>query len=62
MFVIVLQASSIFRKAFYEIFLHLHIALVILCIVALRKHLHGLPGQRYLTAAIVLWAFEVSLR
>lgn len=61
MVVIVFQANSILRQAFYEVFLHVHIALVILCIVALRKHLHGLPEQKYLTVVIAIWAFEVSL-
>ena len=59
MVLIVFQANSILRQAFYEVFLHLHIALVILCLVVLRKHLHGLPEQKYLTVVIATWAFEV---
>lgn len=61
MVVIVFQANSILRRAFYEVFLHVHIALVILCIVTLRKHLRGFAEQKYLTAVIAIWAFEVSL-
>lgn len=60
MVVIVFQANSILRQAFYEVFLHVHIALVILCIVVLWKHLHGLPEQKYITIVIAIWAFEVS--
>lgn len=59
MAVIAIQASSALRHAFYEIFLHLHVALAILAIVALWYHLDGLPAQKYLLAVIVVWAFEV---
>ena len=56
-----IQSSSVLRHAFYEVFLHLHIALVILFIIALWQHLHDLPQRRYLTVVIVIWASEVSL-
>ena len=58
---IVLQSSSILRHAFYETFLHLHIALIILAIVGIWNHLDGLPAKGYLKAVIVIWAAEVSL-
>lgn len=61
MVVIVIQANSIFRQAFYEVFLHVHIALAIVCLATLRKHLEGLPEQPYLTVVIAIWAIEVSL-
>lgn len=60
MVVILIQASSVLRHAFYETFLHLHIALVVLFIVALRQHLHDLSPQKYLTVVIIIWALEVS--
>ena len=59
MVAILLQASSILRHAFYETFLHLHIALVILSIAGVWIHLDGLPAKGYLKAVIVLWAAEV---
>lgn len=59
MVAILLQASSILRHAFYETFLHLHIALAILSIVGIWIHLDGLPAKGYLKAVIVLWAAEV---
>lgn len=59
MVAILLQASSILRHAFYETFLHLHIALVILSIAGVWIHLDGLPAKGYLKVVIVLWAAEV---
>ncbi|KAL8719162.1 MAG: hypothetical protein Q9225_003802 [Loekoesia sp. 1 TL-2023] len=59
---IVLQASAALRHAFYETFLHLHIALVILSIVFLWKHLENTHPQKYLLAVILLWAMERLIR
>lgn len=61
MLVIMLQASSVARHAFYELFLHLHIALIVLTIVILWMHLDGLPQRIYLTAVIGAWIIEVRL-
>lgn len=55
---ITLQASAALRHAFYETFLHLHIALVILSLVFLWKHLEDTHPQKYLLAMIILWALE----
>ncbi|KAL9004263.1 MAG: hypothetical protein Q9188_002927 [Gyalolechia gomerana] len=55
---IVLLASAALRHAFYETFLHLHIALVILLLVFLWKHLENTYPQNYLLAMILLWAIE----
>ncbi|SLM39844.1 ferric-chelate reductase [Lasallia pustulata] len=62
MVAILFQASSIFRHAFYETFLHLHIALAILSIAGVWIHLDGLPAKGYLKAVIVLWAAERFVR
>ncbi|MCJ1468566.1 hypothetical protein MMC07_007195 [Pseudocyphellaria aurata] len=62
MVAIVILANSILRQAFYEIFLHLHIALIILCLVVLWKHLHHLPERTYLDVVIAIWAIERSVR
>lgn len=59
MIVIAIEASSLLRHAFYETFLHLHIALAILTILALWYHIVGLPAHKYLLVAIVAWALEV---
>lgn len=57
--VIVFQSLSIVRHAFYETFLHLHIALAILAIVAVWFHLDGVSQQQFLIGAIVIWVLEV---
>lgn len=57
--IIVLQSSSIVRRAFYETFLHMHIALALLAIAALWYHLEGFYSKRYLTIVIATWALEV---
>ncbi|KAL8757449.1 MAG: hypothetical protein Q9184_004199, partial [Pyrenodesmia sp. 2 TL-2023] len=55
---ITLQASAALRHAFYEAFLHLHIALAILTIAFLWKHIEGTHPQNYLLAVIIFWALE----
>lgn len=52
-------ASSAFRNAFYETFLHLHIFLVITVVCPLWYHLYGLHARVYLKGMIALWALEV---
>jgi hypothetical protein len=59
--VIILQSSALIRHAFYETFLHLHIALVMLIMVFLYKHLDGLPQLIYVQISIAAWATEVCL-
>ncbi|KAL1955175.1 hypothetical protein VTO42DRAFT_8940 [Malbranchea cinnamomea] len=60
--VLVLHSPSAVRHAFYETFLHLHIALVILAFAGLWIHLARHPQRRFLTSAIVLWAAERAVR
>jgi Ferric reductase NAD binding domain/FAD-binding domain len=59
MLIILIQASSAIRHAFYEIFVHLHIALIILVLVFLWFHLNGFSQRSYLLAAVIAW---VSMR
>ena len=59
---ILIQSPSPLRHAFYETFLHLHIALVILSFVALWMHLSGLPQRGLLIAAIAAWIFDRTFR
>ncbi len=59
---ILIQSPSAIRHAFYETFLHLHIALVILSFVGLWMHLSELPQRTLLMAAIAAWIFDRSLR
>ncbi|KAM7222408.1 Ferric reductase like transmembrane component domain containing protein [Rhypophila decipiens] len=58
------QAASIFRHAFYEIFKLLHIALAIVSIVGLWYHLalKDLPQLKWLQIAVVGWAVERAIR
>lgn len=59
---ILLQSPSIIRHAFYETFLHVHIALAIVAVVGVWIHLDGVAQQNFVIAAVVLWALERSLR
>ncbi|TVY84944.1 Ferric reductase transmembrane component [Lachnellula suecica] len=58
--VISFQASSILRHAFYETFKYLHIALVILVIIAIWFHLTlaGLPQITLLYGVVSIWGLE----
>jgi hypothetical protein len=60
--VILIQTSSAIRHAFYELFIHLHIALVVLALVFLWFHLTGLPQRNYLLAAASTWFVMRLLR
>ncbi|KAL2000119.1 hypothetical protein VTN02DRAFT_3534 [Thermoascus thermophilus] len=60
--VLTLHSFSALRHAFYETFLHLHIALAIVASGFLWVHLDGYPQQTYLLIAIVFWAFERTTR
>ena len=57
--VIIFQASTALRRAFYEFFLHLHILLVVMSLAALWYHLDDLPQKSYLVVIISAWAAEV---
>lgn len=59
---ILVHSPSAIRHAFYETFLHLHIALALLSFVGLWMHLSGLSQQTLLVAAIAAWIFDRSLR
>ncbi|KAJ5634642.1 Riboflavin synthase-like beta-barrel [Penicillium herquei] len=55
---IVLQSVSPLRHSFYELFLHLHIALAIMTFVALWYHLKNLLQQRVLMGTLILWGLD----
>ncbi len=57
---IVLQSLSPVRHAFYELFLHLHIALAVMSFVALWYHLKNLLQQRVLLGTLILWGLDVG--
>ncbi len=61
-FVISIQSASPIRHAFYEAFVHLHIALILITLVFLWMHLKGFSQQQYLLAAIITWAVMRFLR
>lgn len=56
------QSVSPVRHAFYEAFLHFHIALAIMAFVALWYHLKHLALQRVLLATLILWGLDVSFQ
>ncbi|KAJ5421899.1 Riboflavin synthase-like beta-barrel [Penicillium cf. griseofulvum] len=55
---IFVQSLSPARHAFYELFLHLHIALAIFSFVALWYHLQNLLQQRVLLGTLILWGLD----
>ncbi|KAM5473595.1 hypothetical protein MauCBS54593_002392 [Microsporum audouinii] len=60
--VISIHSVSVLRHAFYETFLHFHIALVVVFLVFMWLHLLGYPQLKYLLGAILLWAVERAWR
>lgn len=58
--IIMVQASSVVRHAFYETFLHLHQILALLTVVGVYVHLEvaKLPAFPYIRYAIAIWVFE----
>ena len=61
---IMIQAVSVIRHAFYEIFLHLHQLLAIATIIGVKVHcrIASLPGEGYIDWVIALWALERTAR
>ncbi|KAI1966819.1 hypothetical protein LOZ58_000308 [Ophidiomyces ophidiicola] len=61
--ILLLHSPSPIRHAFYEVFLHFHITLVIIALAFLWVHLKNSQLQRhYLIAAISLWVVERAVR
>lgn len=61
--VINIQSMAMIRHAFYEFFLHVHIALVIAVLIALWRHLVARPTQKiYLYIVTGLWAADRAVR
>ncbi|KAL9617222.1 MAG: hypothetical protein Q9160_007983 [Pyrenula sp. 1 TL-2023] len=64
MVIILIQASSIVRHAFYETFLHLHQLLAFLTILGVYIHLEvaKLPAFPYIRIVVAIWAIERIFR
>jgi Ferric reductase like transmembrane component/Ferric reductase NAD binding domain/FAD-binding domain len=64
MAIILLQAPSVVRHAFYETFLHLHQALAFTAVLGVYLHLEvaKLPAVPYIRAVVGLWACERIFR
>ena len=62
--IIMLQAPSTIRHAFYESFLHIHQFLALATIIGVKIHckIGVLPGESYIDWVIVLWVLERSAR
>ncbi|KAE8149061.1 ferric-chelate reductase [Aspergillus avenaceus] len=58
MLVILVQSPSPIRHAFYETFLHLHIALACIAIGFIWHHVYRYSCRYYLYAAVAFWACE----
>ncbi|KAL5002894.1 ferric reductase like transmembrane component-domain-containing protein [Aspergillus recurvatus] len=59
---IAIQSVSPLRHAFYEVFLHLHVALAVTSFIGLWYHLSGLNQQNVLLGTIILWGLERATR
>ncbi|CAF9932805.1 MAG: hypothetical protein GOMPHAMPRED_006666 [Gomphillus americanus] len=59
---IAITSIVVFRRAFYELWYHLHIVLAIVSTVGLWYHLNNLPQQMFIRAFIVGWALERAIR
>ncbi|MCJ1351456.1 MAG: hypothetical protein MMC33_001440 [Icmadophila ericetorum] len=59
---IIFQTTTVLRRAFYETFLHLHIALIIAALVGIWLHLNGNQQQIYLEVVFGLWVGERFIR
>ncbi|KAH8705370.1 ferric reductase like transmembrane component-domain-containing protein [Talaromyces proteolyticus] len=59
---LLIHSPSPIRHAFYETFLHLHIAMAATGFALLWIHLDGRSAQSFLLGAIVLWSLERSAR
>ncbi len=57
---LLLQSPSILRHAFYETFLHIHIALAAVMVLTVWVHLNTIPTQRFMVGVIAFWLLEVS--
>ncbi|GAB7353123.1 hypothetical protein MBLNU459_g3662t1 [Dothideomycetes sp. NU459] len=62
MLAILLMSPSVFRHAFYETFLHIHILLAALAVGAVWIHLKDLRQQVILLGVIVIWVAERAQR
>ena len=62
MLAILFTSVSAFRHAFYETFLHVHIALVALILAGLWTHLDGLESKVFVKVLIAIWVIERSVR
>lgn len=62
--VIMIQAASIVRHAFYETFLHIHQVLAIVAIIGVKVHCRVgvLPGEAYINWVIAIWILERCAR
>ncbi|KAF2745293.1 hypothetical protein M011DRAFT_495746 [Sporormia fimetaria CBS 119925] len=59
---LLLQSPSVMRHAFYETFLHFHIAAALLAVVGVWIHLKDRPQQLILYGVVAVWAFERAYR
>ncbi|KAL2829338.1 FAD-binding domain-containing protein [Aspergillus pseudoustus] len=59
---LLVHSPSPIRHAFYETFLHLHIAIVAVAFIFAGIHVEGHAAQKFLLAAIVLWGIERAAR
>lgn len=59
---ILFLSPSPIRHAYYEVFLHLHIALAVVAVVTVWIHLKTLRQQTILLGVIICWAAERAMR
>ncbi|KAK6431979.1 hypothetical protein LTR95_011853 [Oleoguttula sp. CCFEE 5521] len=59
---LLLSSPSIFRHAFYETFLHVHIVLAVVAIVGTWMHIEDEKSKVFLVAAVSFWIIERIVR
>jgi len=53
-----LVSPSVFRHAYYEVFLHVHQLLAVAALVGIWMHLNGYAQQAMVLVAIIVWVVE----
>lgn len=62
MVAVLLLSNAVLRRASYEVFLHVHILLIVGTLVTLYLHLKTLPAQRTVLGLVGIWAAERLVR
>ncbi|KAG8629770.1 hypothetical protein KVT40_001389 [Elsinoe batatas] len=59
---LMMHSPSVVRHAYYEVFLHAHIAVAVTALVVLWMHVDGIPVQLLILTCVIIWAYERFMR